>query len=179
MDLKSAAVKQGQALYRVARSLIWEIRLALPMRAACLARPRADRMKAVPVSPMDRIAQPCCAAGFQFGLCRLGVKSTHYRAAALLSASISRPQQGGFIATLCACHKRTHAPQQKSSLNHLVSELLKTQRHVKAERFGSPAGAWPLQPGFCYPAPLPSRKRSRCLWSQVRKSWQYFSKHNE
>jgi len=39
MDLKSAAVKQGQALYRVARSLIWEIRLALPMRAACLAPP--------------------------------------------------------------------------------------------------------------------------------------------
>ena len=77
------------------------------------------------------------------------------------------------------CHKRTRALQKRNLINHLVSELLKTQRHVKAERFGSPAGAWPLQPGFCYPAPLPSRKRSRCLWSQVRKSWQYFSKHNE
>jgi len=46
---------------------------------------------------LGRAAHPrhCCAAIFQTGLGQLGVKSTHYRAAALLSASPQRADPGG------------------------------------------------------------------------------------
>jgi hypothetical protein len=86
---------------------------------------RAERQNPVASSvvlrdPTKRVALHaaaghCCIAGFQSRRCRLRVKSPHYRAAALMSASpsISRPQQHGFNATLCAITGLMHRSNRR------------------------------------------------------------------
>jgi hypothetical protein len=58
--------------------------------------------------------------------CHIWVKSPHYRAAALVSASpsISRPRQEGFNTTLCA--RKRHMQCSKTALlfDHVVCALL-------------------------------------------------------
>jgi hypothetical protein len=70
--------------------------------------------------------------------CLLWVKSTHYRATALLSAfaPISRPQRHGLNATLCAICGLMHRSKKASLFDDVVGELLKVQRHFEAERLG-------------------------------------------
>jgi hypothetical protein len=54
-----------------------------------------------------------------------------------MSALIQKRTNAGAAGLSALCQKRTHAPQQTTSLfDHLVGTLLEWQRHVEAERLG-------------------------------------------
>jgi hypothetical protein len=67
------------------------------------------------------------------------VKTRIYRIATLTPAftSISRPQQGGFIATLCAKSGREQVQHTNALLDDLVGKREQLIRHGEGERLGS------------------------------------------
>jgi hypothetical protein len=82
----------------------------------------------------QRIAQHCCAAGFQFGLCRLWIKFRHCSDVRCTTAFPPKAEVRRDLGTSQTCQNRTRAVQQSNCSVEIVYSITSSASSCKESR---------------------------------------------